>query len=83
MRRWRSRWRRGLAVVRRVQRESACEHVVLSTHGNLMALILQGFDPTVDFAFWRSLTMPDIYALGVDEGGGAVVRRLWGLGSES
>ena len=37
------------------------EHIVLSTHGNLLALILQTFDPSVDFVFWKSLTMPDIY----------------------
>ena len=42
-----------------------------------MALILQGFDPSVDFAFWKSLTMPDIYTLDFSQIGEAVIGRLW------
>jgi len=68
---------RGLAVVRRLQEQHVAEHIVLSTHGNLMALILQGFDPSVDFAFWESLTMPDIYTLSFSQAGEAVIDRLW------
>jgi 2,3-bisphosphoglycerate-dependent phosphoglycerate mutase len=69
--------RRGLAVVRRLQEQHGTEHIVLSTHGNLMALILQAFDPSVDHAFWKSLTMPDIYTLSVSEAGEAAIDRAW------
>jgi 2,3-bisphosphoglycerate-dependent phosphoglycerate mutase len=69
--------RRGLAVVRRLQEQHVAEHIVLSTHGNLMALILQGFDPSVDFVFWKSLTMPDIYTLTLSQVGEAATDRLW------
>lgn len=68
---------RGLAVVRRLQRQHETEHIVLSTHGNLLALILQGFDSSVDFAFWKSLTMPDICSLSFNQTGEAVMSRLW------
>ena len=68
---------RGMAVVRRLHRQHVAEHIVLSTHGNLMALILQGFDPAIDFAFWKSLTMPDIYALRLGEAGEVRRSRLW------
>ena len=68
---------RGLAVLRRLQKQHMTEHIVLSTHGNLMALILQSFDPSVDFAFWKSLTMPDIYTLSFNQVGEAVVSKLW------
>jgi len=54
---------RGLAVVKRLQVKQPNEAVVLSTHGNLMALILQAFNPKIDFLFWKSLSMPDIYRL--------------------
>jgi len=47
------------------------------TDCNLMALTLQGFDPSIDFAFWKSLTMPDIYILRFSQVGEAVVGRLW------
>ena len=68
---------RGLAVVRRLQEQRVTEHIVLSTHGNLMALVLQGFDPSVDFAFWKSLTMPDIYTISFSQAGEIVTGRLW------
>jgi 2,3-bisphosphoglycerate-dependent phosphoglycerate mutase len=68
---------RGLAVIRRLQEKHTAEHIVLSTHGNLMALLLQGFDPSVDFAFWKALTMPDVYTLRFTQAGEAVVNRLW------
>jgi 2,3-bisphosphoglycerate-dependent phosphoglycerate mutase len=60
-------------VVRRLQGQHGAEQVVLSTHGNLLALILQGFDPTIDFAFWQALTMPDIYVLSFDQTGVAAM----------
>lgn len=69
--------RRGLAVIRRLQEQYRAEHIVLSTHGNLLALIMQGFDATVDFAFWKSLAMPDIYTLSFSPAGKVVTRRLW------
>lgn len=69
--------RRGLAVIRRLQEQHKTDHIVLSTHGNLLALVLQGFDPSIDFAFWKSLTMPDIYTLSFSLVGEVVWRRLW------
>jgi 2,3-bisphosphoglycerate-dependent phosphoglycerate mutase len=68
---------RGLAVVRRLQEQHVTAHIVLSTHGTLMALILQGFDPSLDYAFWKSLTMPDIYTLSFSQVGEAAIDRLW------
>jgi 2,3-bisphosphoglycerate-dependent phosphoglycerate mutase len=63
---------RGVAVVKKLAAKH--QHVVFSTHGNLLALILHHFDSNVDFAFWQSVTMPDIYALD-----GKRVVRLWVL----
>lgn len=54
---------RGVAALERILALHAGQHVVIGTHGNLLALILQHYDPSVDFAFWRSLTMPDAYRL--------------------
>lgn len=68
---------RGLAVVRRLQEQHPTEQIVLSTHGNLLALILQHFDPSVDFAFWKSLSMPDIFSLTWSPSGKVAIRRLW------
>ncbi|CAG0946977.1 2,3-bisphosphoglycerate-dependent phosphoglycerate mutase [Anaerolineae bacterium] len=68
---------RGLAVVRRLLGQHPTEQIVFSTHGNLLALILQAFDPAVDFAFWKSLTMPDIFSLTWNQSGNVAIRRLW------
>jgi 2,3-bisphosphoglycerate-dependent phosphoglycerate mutase len=68
--------RRGMAVVHQLRGLYPEEHIVLSTHGNLLALILQHYDPSVDYAFWRSLTMPDVYQLTV-EAGETAITRLW------
>jgi len=68
---------RGLALVKRLQAESPNDAVVLSTHGNLMALILQAFDPSIDFLFWKSLTMPDVYSLIFNSSGKVRIQRMW------
>jgi 2,3-bisphosphoglycerate-dependent phosphoglycerate mutase len=69
--------RRGVAVIQGLMERHPTGHVVLGTHGNLLALVLQHFDAGVDFAFWRSLTMPDVYECQVGVDGDALVRRLW------
>jgi 2,3-bisphosphoglycerate-dependent phosphoglycerate mutase len=69
---------RGVAVVQGLQAQHTAEHIVLATHGNLMALLLQGFHPSLDFAFWKSLTMPDVYLLRFDRDGSVAMERSWG-----
>jgi 2,3-bisphosphoglycerate-dependent phosphoglycerate mutase len=68
---------RGITVVERLLEKHHTGNIVLSTHGNLMALILQAFDPSVDFLFWKSMTMPDVYKLDIDQPGRGVMQRLW------
>lgn len=70
-----AQWR-GVAVVQRLREQYSGEHLVLSTHGNLMALVLQLYDPRIDYVFWKALTMPDVYELQM-ESGGASITRLW------
>ena len=68
--------RRGVAVVQRLLARHPGQQIVVATHGNLLALILQHFDPGVDYAFWQALTMPDVYELQV-EGDATSYTRLW------
>jgi 2,3-bisphosphoglycerate-dependent phosphoglycerate mutase len=68
--------RRGVAVVVRLREQYPQEQLVLSTHGNLMALVLQHYDPRVDYEFWKALTMPDVYELGLKRRK-ARITRLW------
>ena len=68
---------RGIAVVRRVLESYPERNAVISTHGSLLTLILNGFDPVFGYDFWRSLTFPDVYELTFKEGVLAGVRRAW------
>jgi 2,3-bisphosphoglycerate-dependent phosphoglycerate mutase len=69
--------KRGVGLVTRLRQRYPDRCVILSTHGNLLALILQHFDPAVDFEFWQTLTMPDIYRLQLKDAGFEVFR-VWG-----
>jgi len=69
--------KRGSVVVQRLLEKHPAQHIVLSTHGNLMALVLQIFDPSVDFMFWKSLTMPDVYKLNLSQSGKRLMQRVW------
>ncbi len=68
---------RGVALMQSLLARHQGQNVVLSTHGNLLALILKFFYPAVDFAFWCRLTMPDIYLLRLDQHGPIDLRRMW------
>jgi len=69
--------KRGTALVQRLVEKHPEQHIVLSTHGTLMALVLQSFNLSVDFMFWKSLTMPDVYKLILSQPGKGVMERLW------
>jgi 2,3-bisphosphoglycerate-dependent phosphoglycerate mutase len=68
---------RGISVINKLQVEYPGADIVLSIHGNLMALVMQYFDPRIDFAFWRSLTMPDVYQLEILRDDKVEILRLW------
>ena len=53
---------RGIASISDALRDTK-EHGLLMTHGNLLTLILQHFDPTFDFNTWKALRNPEIYCL--------------------
>ena len=68
---------RGIALLRSVLERHPGETVVISTHGSLFALMLNGFDARFEYDFWRSLTFPDVYELVFAGQTLLSVRRLW------
>lgn len=52
-------------------------HILVATHGNLLALLLNHYDTMVDYKFWQRLSMPDIYQLEIGESGEARYWRVW------
>ena len=54
---------RGVEVITQLVAKHDAEHIVVATHGTLLALILNGFDSTYGYNFWLELTFPDAYRL--------------------
>jgi 2,3-bisphosphoglycerate-dependent phosphoglycerate mutase len=68
---------RGLVVVRSLLDRHRGARIVLSTHGNLLALVLNGLEPTHGYAFWRQLSFPDIYRVTFDRDDRIAIVREW------
>ncbi|GED53146.1 histidine phosphatase family protein [Brevibacillus borstelensis] len=68
---------RGVKAIKRVLRRLKGKNIVIGTHGNLMVLIMNGFDSRYGFDFWKQLDMPDIYKLSFDGSELKEVTRLW------
>jgi 2,3-bisphosphoglycerate-dependent phosphoglycerate mutase len=68
---------RALQWLQEIIRPKAEAHILVATHGNLLALLLKHFDPAVDYEFWLRLSMPDIYRLEVGAENDVRYERLW------
>jgi broad specificity phosphatase PhoE len=73
---------RGLALVDELCNRHPGAQIVLGTHGNLLALIVRGLLPAYGYAFWQSLTMPDVYRLDLPataerDAQAPILTRLW------
>ena len=67
---------RVLAVVGTLAHRHTAQTVALGTHGNLLALLLHAFDPSLGVDFWKSLTFPDVFELRWLGPGAGVFRRI-------
>ena len=54
---------RGREALNTILERHVGQRVVMSTHGNLLALVLNAFDPAFGFEAWRALTFPDAWRL--------------------
>jgi 2,3-bisphosphoglycerate-dependent phosphoglycerate mutase len=68
---------RGLAAILKIVKEQSGLHVVVATHGNLLALVLNGLKLSIGFDFWRTLTFPDVYELRFQKSALVNVQRIW------
>jgi 2,3-bisphosphoglycerate-dependent phosphoglycerate mutase len=58
---------RGTTALREVIARHRGSHVVIGTHGTLLALMLRSFDERIGVEFWSAISIPDIYVLTVNE----------------
>ena len=62
---------RGIAAISKLPHQS-----IVVTHGNLLALLLNHWNPDYGFADWRNLSNPDVFKISFD-GRSALVERVW------
>ncbi|WP_313894640.1 histidine phosphatase family protein [Psychrobacillus sp.] len=75
--------KRGVAATLHVLEMYKNQNVVVGTHGNIMVLIMNYFDPKYDVHFWEQLAMPDVYKLSFHEERLVEVTRIDGFGTAS
>ncbi|MEX2207503.1 MAG: histidine phosphatase family protein [Myxococcota bacterium] len=69
---------RGLAAIRPLLESAASDRlVVVSSHGQLLSLVLHSIDARFGFAGWEALSNPDVHALEANEVSGLAFRRVW------
>ena len=68
---------RGLDVLQKIVARHPGQSIVIATHGNLMALIMNGLDRSYGYDFWRVLTFPDNYRLTFKNDQLTGVERAW------
>jgi 2,3-bisphosphoglycerate-dependent phosphoglycerate mutase len=68
---------RGLRALRYMLSRHPAETIVAATHGNLLALLLNGLDSSYGYEFWRRMTFPDVYELCFQDTELSSVRRVW------
>lgn len=68
---------RGMKSLLKVLKQHEGKNIVIGTHGNIMVLMMNYFDPSYGFVFWQTLEMPDIFMLSFDEDRLIDVKRIW------
>ena len=58
---------RALALLQELESKHQNEEIILSSHGNLICILLSAFDSSIDYNFWCGLSMPDVLVLDKDE----------------
>ena len=58
---------RALALLHELESKHQDEEIIISSHGNLICILLSAFDSSIDYDFWRSLSFPDVLVLDINE----------------
>ncbi|GEN53992.1 histidine phosphatase family protein [Halobacillus faecis] len=67
--------KRVLSLIDQLENED-CGNVLLVTHGNLLALLLQKYNREIGFYEWKRLSRPDVFLV-QKQGGEYTVERIW------
>jgi|SRR5699024_3432285 len=71
-------YNRGNELLMECLNDEENNHIMMVTHGNLLALMLQKFNIDFGFKEWKTLTYPDVFLI-QPVGGEFIVERIWDL----
>ena len=54
---------RALTFLHELESKHRNEEIIISSHGNLICILLSAFNPRIDYNFWCGLSMPDVLVL--------------------
>lgn len=55
--------KRARAFLQELEEKHQNEHIIISSHGNLICILLNYFDDAIQYSFWKQLPMPAILVL--------------------
>ena len=68
---------RSLPIIEKLLSDNKGKKIAIGTHGNIMTIILNFFDPSYGYEFWLHTSKPDIYRLEFEGLSLNNVERLW------
>lgn len=67
---------RGVAFIEEML-QSSTDHILIVTHGHLLSLLLNYYDPRYGFEEWKKMSNPDVYTLTFKNQSFVVIERIW------
>ena len=68
---------RSIPIIEKLLTEHNGKKIAIGTHGNIMTIILNFFDPSFGYEFWAQTSKPDIYRAEFEGMNLIHVERLW------
>jgi 2,3-bisphosphoglycerate-dependent phosphoglycerate mutase len=68
---------RAIPVIEKLLMEHQGKNIVLGTHGNIMAIIMNYYDRNYGFEFWNRTSKPDIYRMTFSGNRLERINRVW------
>jgi 2,3-bisphosphoglycerate-dependent phosphoglycerate mutase len=68
---------RSIPIIDQLLDDYKGSNIVVGTHGNIMTIIMNYYDSSYGFEFWKSTSKPDIYKMTFDHKQLLHVERIW------
>ncbi len=70
--------KRSIPIIMKLLKDYQEKNIVIGTHGNIMTIIMNYFENSYGYDFWKSTSKPDIYRLDFDNNCCLLeVERIW------